>query len=304
MEEQFRPSIIKRLLALIIDFIILGIIGYVSGFFLEDFYVSLGIYGTLFGTVIAIIYFSIFQSSIGKGQTPGKKFMRAKVTDLKGEYLTLEKSFLRSSILFFPFLNTSLFAGRYETIIILLILSLINLITHYFILVNKSRRCLHDILISSVVTYQNVTEIDIDPQNDRSIKKIVPIGIIAAFLFIVSTFVIDTTIKDALKNMYSIKEKIENIDGVITVSGIKENTSTHYSLGESSETNTTIQVELKINDKEEIKNTDSQYFYDIYDIIKREIPEYTDMDAVIITLYYGYDIGIAKKNESVTKVFE
>jgi hypothetical protein len=89
MDKELRPSVFKRLLALIVDFIILGIIGYVSGLFLEDFYVSLGKYGTLIGRTITIIYFSILQSSIGKGQTVGNKAIGAKVTNLQGEYLSL-----------------------------------------------------------------------------------------------------------------------------------------------------------------------------------------------------------------------
>ncbi len=111
MNKELRPSIFKRLLALIVDFIILGIIGYVSGLVLEDFYVSLGKYGTLIGSTITIIYFSILQSPIGKGQTIGKKAIGVKVINLQGNYLSLKESFLRSFIVFFPIMNVGLFSG-------------------------------------------------------------------------------------------------------------------------------------------------------------------------------------------------
>jgi uncharacterized RDD family membrane protein YckC len=79
MDKSLRPSVLKRVVALIIDFIVLGIVGFLSGLVLEDFYVSLGKYGTLVGTAITMLYFSVLQSNIGKGQTLGKKAIGARV---------------------------------------------------------------------------------------------------------------------------------------------------------------------------------------------------------------------------------
>ena len=182
MDKSLRPSVIKRLVALVLDFIILGIVGYLSGFVLESFYVALGMYGTLFGSAIVISYFSVLQSGIGQGHTLGKRFMSLNVTDLQGEYLTLGSSFLRAFVLFFPVMNTALFS-RMGTgmLIVAMILVLTILISIYFTLVNKSRRSLHDILTSSIVTFQEVSEFEISEQNDRTGKKIRPIAVVALF---------------------------------------------------------------------------------------------------------------------------
>ena len=302
MDKKIRPSIFKRLLALIIDFIILGIIGYVSGLFLEDFYVSLGKYGTLIGSTITIIYFSILQSSIGKGQTIGKKAIGAKVTNLQGDYLSLEKSFLRSFIVFFPIMNVEVFSGGNGMLIIVMLLVLTIFASFYFILVNKSRRCLHDILIKSIVTNQDVSNIEIDEQNDRSIKKLIPIGLIAVLM--ISMGIYQTFSENTLSQLLSAKEKIENVNGVITVNEVKSSTTTYSSTNEPSRTYSSVQITVRIDDKNEASNLDSEYFNSFYQIIKDEVPKSQDVDGVSITLYYGYNIGIASKTQSVTKTIE
>lgn len=302
MDKELRPSIFKRLLALIVDFIILGVIGYVSGLFLEEFYVSLGKYGTLIGSTITIIYFSILQSSIGKGQTIGKKAIGAKVTNLQGEYLSLEKSFLRSFIVFFPIMNVEIFSGGNGMLIIVMLLVLTIFASFYFILINKSRRCLHDILIKSIVINQDVSNIEIDEQNDRSNKKLIPIGLIAVLM--IGMGIYQTFSENTLSQLLSAKEKIENVDGVITVNEVKSSTTTYSITNEPSRTYSSVQITVRIDDKNEASNLESEYFDSFYQIIKDEVPESHDVDGVSITLYYGYNIGIASKTQSVTKTIE
>lgn len=302
MDKKLRPSIFKRLLALIVDFIILGIMGYISGLFLEDFYVSLGKYGTLVGSSITIVYFSILQSSIGKGQTLGKKAIGAKVTNLNGEYLSLDKSFLRSFIVFFPIMNLEIFSNGSNLLILLILLMLTIFASFYFILVNKSRRCLHDILFDSIVTNQEVIDIEIDEQNDRSKKKLIPIGVIC--ILMIGMGIYQTFSENTLSQLLSAKEKIESVDGVITVNEVKSSTTTYSNTNESSSTYTSVEITVRINDKNEVNNLESIYFDDIYQIIKDEVPDSENVDGIFITLYYGYNIGIASKKQSVTKTFD
>lgn len=302
MDKKLRPSIFKRLLALIADFIILGIMGYISGLFLEDFYVSLGKYGTLVGSSITIVYFSILQSSIGKGQTLGKKAIGAKVTNLNGEYLSLDKSFLRSFIVFFPIMNLEIFSNGSNLLILLILLMLTIFASFYFILVNKSRRCLHDILFDSIVTNQEVIDIEIDEQNDRSKKKLIPIGVIC--ILMIGMGIYQTFSENTLSQLLSAKEKIESVDGVITVNEVKSSTTTYSNTNESSSTYTSVEITVRINDKNEVNNLESIYFDDIYQIIKDEVPDSENVDGIFITLYYGYNIGIASKKQSVTKTFD
>jgi uncharacterized RDD family membrane protein YckC len=301
MDKKLRPSIFKRLLALIVDFIILGIIGYISGLFLEDFYVSLGKYGTLIGSTITVFYFSILQSKIGKGQSIGKMAIGAKVTDLKGNYLTIEKSFLRSFILFFPIMNVEIFSSGNGLIVIVMLIMLSTFASFYLILANKSRRCLHDVLTPSVVTNLEVTQFEIDELNDKSKKKIIPIGILGLLMIGMGMYL--TFIENPLSQLLEVKKKIESHEGVILVNEIKSATTTNIST-EPAQTYTSIKITVRIDNKDEASNINSKYFKEFYDIIKTGIPESGNVDRISISLYYGYNIGIASKKRSVTKTFE
>ena len=301
MDKNQRPSIFKRLLALLIDFTILGVIGYLSGLGLEDFYVSLGKYGTLVGSAITIVYFSILQSPIGKGQTIGKRAIGAKVTDLQGEYLSLGKSFLRSFIVFFPIMNVEVFSGGNGMIVVITLLALTIFASFYFIIVNKSRRCLHDILVKSVVTYENVAPIEVDEQNDRSIKKLIPIGILAAVM--IGGGIYQTFTENTLSGLLTAKAKIEKLEGVISVNEVKSTVATRTSTNAPSTTYSSVEITVRIDDKEEADNSDSEYFNECYDIIQEKVPSSHTADRIAITLYYGYNIGIASKTKSITKTF-
>jgi uncharacterized RDD family membrane protein YckC len=302
MDKQLRPSIFKRLIALILDFIVLGIIGYISAIFFEDFYVSLGKYGTLIGSTVTIIYFSILQSKIGKGQTLGKKTIGAKVTNLSGEYLTVGNSFLRSFITFFPIMNVAIFSGGKAMLLVVMLLLLATFSSIYLIFINKSRRCLHDILISSVVLNQNVSEFQINELSDRSTKKIIPIGVVA--LLMIAGGLYQTFTENTLSQLLAAKERIESYSGVITVDEVKSGTTTYNSSNQPSKTYSSVKITVRVDDENEVSSMNSRYFDEFYKIIKTEIPESQTVDVVTITLYYGFNIGIATKTKSVTKTFE
>jgi uncharacterized RDD family membrane protein YckC len=302
MDTRFRPSVFKRFLAIIVDFIILGIIGFITGLFLEDFYISLGVYGTLVGSAITILYFGILQSKIGEGQSVGKMAIKAKVTDLNGELLSIDKSLLRALIIYFPIMNAGIFTGGKGMVIVVALMVFVCLACIYFVLVNKSRRSLHDILLGSVVVYDSVYEVDIEEKKDTSLLKIVPLAVLFAILL--GTGVYQTFSTNELSQLLVAKEKIEKQEGVLMVNEVSSNTTTISKMNEASVSYSSIQMTVRIDNEYEAADINSDYFDDFYKIIRTEIPESKDVDFVIITLYYGYNIGIAHKTRSVTKRFE
>ena len=301
MDKKLRPSVFKRALALLIDYMILGIIGLILGLFFEDFFVSMGKYGTLIGTVIAISYFSIFQSKIGDGQSLGKMAINSKVTDLNGEYLSFNKSFLRAFILVFPIMNIEFLASGKGMIVMMSIVSLLMLASMYLVIVNKSRRCLHDLIIPSVVVYQSVSSIELEESNDRTYIKIIPLSILVALGLGMGLY--QTFVATELSPLLSAKDKIENQEGVIGVNRIESSVTTNYTTNSPNNTFSSIAVTVRIDDMIEASDVDSDYFGTVHDIIKEEVPEYKNADVILITLYYGYNIGIANKTRSVSNRF-
>jgi uncharacterized RDD family membrane protein YckC len=95
-----------RILALLIDTIILGVVGIIFGFLFFDQLAGLGVWGRLVGFSIALLYFGLLNSRVGKGQTVGKRIMKIKVVGRDGQFISVARSFLRYSVLGLPyFLN-------------------------------------------------------------------------------------------------------------------------------------------------------------------------------------------------------
>lgn len=302
MNKNLRPSFFKRLLALLIDSAILGIVGSLSGFFLEDFYASLGQYGTLLGSVIVMAYFSIFHSAIGQGQTFGKRAIGAKVIDLQGRYLSFDKSLLRSAILVLPTMNLELFSGGGGMMVVIVLLMLLIFSCIYLCLVNLSRRSLHDILVGSIVVKKQMEAIEVEEASDRTPRKLIPIAIVAAVL--IGLAIYQSLSQNALAQLMAAKRRIEEQPGVLVVNEVKSGTTTYFATGKPTTAATFVSLKVRIDDKEEASNLNSKYFNDFYKIVLEEVPDARSVDGVVITLYYGYNIGIASKTTSVTKTIK
>ena len=63
----------RRFFAFLIDSLIIGLIGRLSGLVFGDFYAQLGNSGLLIGAIIVLLYFGICNSKITNGKTLGKK---------------------------------------------------------------------------------------------------------------------------------------------------------------------------------------------------------------------------------------
>lgn len=93
-----------RLLAFVIDCFIIWALGMTIGFIFGKYLAILGYWGSLVGFVIVLLYFTVFNSRIGHGQTPGKKLCRVKIVRKKdGAYLSVIRSLVRALILIIPF---------------------------------------------------------------------------------------------------------------------------------------------------------------------------------------------------------
>lgn len=150
-----------RLVADILDAIILGIFGFLLTLPFNNLFYQIGENGLWIGFIIAFLYTGILQSYIGKGQSLAKKILKIQVLTTDGNYLSLHKSFLRYTIIalifynswiwlaltsLFPFLNNILLGSIYTYLILILILSVIIMIAFH-----PQKRGLHDIIAGSIV---------------------------------------------------------------------------------------------------------------------------------------------------------
>jgi len=75
----------RRLIALAIDSMVLGIFGSGVGWSLCDVFAGMGAWGRLIGFLIAVTYFGVMNSSIFDGQTFGKRVMKIRVVPMEGQ---------------------------------------------------------------------------------------------------------------------------------------------------------------------------------------------------------------------------
>src|SRR5215469_14626762 len=99
-------SLWRRIVAFVIDSIIVGIAGTLVALPFFDTFSRLGGWGRLVGFCLALPYFVLLNSRIGNGQTLGKRVMHLQVVDRRGEPISVPRSFVRYCVLSAPlFLN-------------------------------------------------------------------------------------------------------------------------------------------------------------------------------------------------------
>lgn len=155
-KETVFATRIQRIVAFIIDYFIIGIVGYLSGLILSDFYISLGNYGRLIGFAITLLYFSLCDSFLLAGQTLGKKIIGIKVVNHQSKLLSIQFSFLRSLVFSFTILFNGLSLSDPKQAYLVLIVSFIFITIclfelFYFVLYKKTDQFFHDILLNTFV---------------------------------------------------------------------------------------------------------------------------------------------------------
>lgn len=291
----------NRIGALVIDTIILGVIGIILGLTIQDFLIRIGSYGVLIGLLIAVLYFTIYNSKLFNGQTPGKKAMSIQVVDKVGNTLSLQRSFLRALILCVPYflINVEVPGAQVGSdLFYLKIISCMSLMLGVIVIYifNKgNRQSLHDLIIGSYVVSTVRTE-DMTEFPTVTKASYYIFGFLT-FLLTVFTIVGVTPANSSFADLIAIQKSILNIDGVLNA-GVSKNTSTVY--GESKSTTESLVVQLwvkelpvNIDELENIKVTRSV----IKTILESE-PNINQYDIISITLIKGFNIGIASWKNS------
>ncbi|MCS2611147.1 RDD family protein [Halomonas dongshanensis] len=282
----------RRIGALFIDTLILGVAGLALGLFLESLFVQMGGWGRLVGFSIALIYFGVMNSSISGGQTIGKKTLKIRVVDSNNSPINLGKSILRYFILAIPFsLNGAQFSNEAMLSLLMYPLSLIIFgglfsILYLYIFNRITRQSLHDLAVGSYVVNTNVEK--------QATGKVWNVHlIIVALLFlaaaVVPAFTSQLAQSEQFKGMLSVQSALSN-DQSVAYATISTGSSTFSSTNEGAKTTTYVssQVFLKTNNV-----SDAELARRLAIIVVANYPEALQKDTVHINLTYGYDIGIA-----------
>ncbi|GAA61627.1 hypothetical protein P20652_3516 [Pseudoalteromonas sp. BSi20652] len=287
---------------MIIDTLVLGVLGYVVGLFLEDTFVQLGGWGRLIGFAVSITYFGVMNSSLSNCQTIGKKILNIKVVDSTNSTISLPKSFLRYSFLAVPFslngaqiTNEALLSYLMYPLSFIIFGGLLS-ISYLYIFNRVTRQSLHDLAVGTYVVNAEVSSGELP-----SVWK--PHLAVVAGLFITATlipvFTSDLTQSEPFKGLIATQKAINSNDSV-KYAGVTEGSTTFTSSDSGSKTTTYVNTQAFL-----YKNNvdDSDTAKQLAQTIIKTYPESLNKDLIQVTLTYGYDIGIASKWNSYNHQF-
>jgi uncharacterized RDD family membrane protein YckC len=295
--ENYISKFWTRIWALLIDFIVLGVIGFILGMLLQDFFVSIGKYGLIFGLTITVLYQTILNSKIGNGQTIGKRILNIQVLDTEGNLIGIDKSFLRSLTLCFPYFIANMpIPGLPElgilNIIKTAILSAIVLGVIVIYIFNKqTRQTLHDLIsgtyVATIYRYEEHLKL-----NKITKQPFYILGGLITLLIGVSIYVSNIFLPQ-LQNAIDIHTKIAKIDGVLNA-GVSDNTSNN-----NGNITHSLQLNLSVQD---LPNDEIEKNKIVKETIQTVLKNVTkdEYDFIKVTLTRGFDIGIASQKTTTS----
>jgi len=147
----------RRLGAMVVDSIVLGLIGSLLGLAFFDALSTLGAVGPLLGLVIATCYFGFQNSALCGGQTLGKRIVGIQVVDVEGKSISPGRSIARYLAFGLPFFmgNPMLLGSSLASLPGLLLCGLVSFwlgtIAYLFVFNLPTRQSLHDLLVHTYV---------------------------------------------------------------------------------------------------------------------------------------------------------
>ena len=291
VQQNWIANFWRRVGALFIDTLTLGLVGFLLGLALESTFVQIGDWGRFIGFVIALIYFGIMNSKLFDGQTIGKKLLNLRVVDTENQTISLGRSALRYIVLATPFsLNGAQFSNEAMLSFLMYPISLIIFgglfsIIYLYIFNRVTRQSLHDLVVGTFVVNANI-----DKQKVGKVWK-THLVVVAAFFIaaaIVPAFTGKLAKNEPFKDMLTVQSALSNEPGV-TYATITTSTTTFSSVNEGTKTTTYVSAQVFLSSN---NISDVNFARKLAAIVVKNYPETKNKDALRITLTYGYDIGI------------
>jgi uncharacterized RDD family membrane protein YckC len=281
----------QRVLGLLVDGLLLGLIGMLLGLIFWDMFVRFGPWGRLVGFVIAMLYFVPMNSRMFGGQTVGKRLVGSRVVNRNGRPVSLSRSTARYLILAVPyFLNNaivpvSIIFSWIGTVFGILTLGF-GCATIYLIIFNRrTRQSLHDIVAGTFVVKRSSGEAPLR-------KTTWPGHLLVVGLLIVVFAALPRLLAPLINNSF-FKPLLIAADHIerechVTVRTITQGFVQTYGAKTSRRQILTVSV-VSPN-----KPSDYGAFANnIAAVVIRDVPSARDVDIISVGTAYGYDIGIS-----------
>lgn len=282
----------RRILAFLIDTLILWVVGYVLGIFVFDSLAQLGGWGRLVGFVIALLYLGILNSSIGGGQKFAKRLTKIKVIDRNGQMISLSRAFLRAIILETPFflngafIPQSIMLSVIGTVINFLIFCVGGAIIYFYLFNRRTRQSLHDLVVGTYVVRASASEaLNVAPvwKGHLAVAGILCL-LVVSFSMIITPVILQRT---SLPELISVQNSILHSGKVHFASVFDGQVWTNNGNRQLFSTNAIWKHRLSSVKEFEEEATE------IAAIVLRDYRPVWQKDTLLINIAYGYDLGIS-----------
>ena len=281
----------RRLGAFVIDLILLGIAGMILGVLFFDPFARMGAYARLIGFAIALAYFGLCNSRIGGGQTLGKRWLGVRVVDAHDQWLSLPRSLLRYAVLGLPFFAGGLPIGSQWVKLVPVDYPLALVIfggmlsTVYLYLFNRrTRQSLHDLVVGS---YVERVDHAMQPAPFPVMWRghLVVLALIAVIALSGPLASSRWAQSKTFAGILPLYQTLSSQPHVVTVQVIRG-----WSSINGGSTTHSLQSSLRLDAP---MTEDGDMAKRIAQLMAKADPNIANEDVVVVTLVYGYDMGIA-----------
>ena len=168
----------KRVLSDLLDAILLGLVGFLLSLITGDIFYEIGSRGAWIGLAISFLYTGLLQTSLGQGQSLGKKILGIQVLAMDGSFLSFPKSFLRYGVIAFFVYNQAIaqmlgltlelnWIGFLYTLLVLVAF----LGCFLMVPIHPLKRGLHDLLSGSLVVKKGTYTKDLVEMDGAKVKR-------------------------------------------------------------------------------------------------------------------------------------
>jgi len=291
VEGQTRGQIAgfwSRLVALVVDLLFLGVVGWVIGAFLFDSLARLGMYGRLIGFAIALTYFGVLNSKIGHGQTLGKRLLGVRVVDRDGEPLPLLRSMLRYVVLGLPFflngapIDTPSMPLAGSCVLALLVIGGTLSIIYMYTFNRRTRQSLHDLVVGSYVVRAEPVTVFVPPVSVWR-GHIIVVALLAAISLSTPLLAGRLAQTESFAGLLALHAAVLNQPHVQSAS---VNFMKEFGHKDNTYVSSTIRLDAPMTD-------DKAFATKIARLMLASYPPARTSSGIVVNLVFGYDIGIA-----------
>ncbi len=292
----------RRIGASFVDSLIIAIIGTTVGTVFKSFWVHHEFLGVVCGFLFSLVYFSLLNSKLSGGQTPGKKCFNIRTVDGNFKALSLARSSFRASLFQLPtaiFLWNTLYPATNAFMISVWWVAYFALtinVTYWFLFNRRTRQTFHDFIAGSYVVHREAETVP-----SQTVWRGHFVAPTLVFLFALSLASIEQQKleSEAFQLGQQMNRVLEREQAVLRAAAkvIPRNSiSGSKALGDVA----LVRVQLVVDSQDRFRQSFSR---DLSRQLIAEFPSLKSADQIEYELHHGYRLGMLSHWETRSFVF-